>query len=225
LTVEQAPGTAAVGICDSHEFYLLGLERALRDSGLTIFATARRAETAVMLAEASRGAVVLIDMALEPVPNGALQTIDAVSKVGGIPIAVGVDGSPGRMLEALRAGATGYVTKDMPVRAFAEAIRAAGRGEAPLSRAMTTHLIAEFQQQARVAPMAELLPSDRRLTTREWEILERIADGKTNRAAAAELSISVETVRTHVSHILAKLESPNRSSAAAKYHQLRLARA
>jgi DNA-binding NarL/FixJ family response regulator len=66
------------------------------------------------------------------------------------------------------------------------------------------------------------LPSDRRLTPREWDVLHCVARGDTNRAVASELSISVETVRTHVSNILAKLEAPSRSAAAAKYHQLRV---
>ena len=73
-------------------------------------------------------------------------------------------------------------------------------------------------------PMVELLPSARRLTQREWEVLALIADGKTNRSVACDLSISVQTVRTHVSNILAKLEAPNRSAAAAKYQQLQTVR-
>ena len=72
-----------------------------------------------------------------------------------------------------------------------------------------------------VAAILEYLPSNRRLTKREWEVLSCIAEGYTNRRVAAQLSISMETVRTHVSNILAKLETPNRSAAAAKYHQLR----
>jgi len=73
------------------------------------------------------------------------------------------------------------------------------------------------------AAILEYLPSNRRLTKREWEVLSCIAEGYTNRRVAAQLSISMETVRTHVSNILAKLETPNRSAAAAKYHQLRSA--
>ena len=67
----------------------------------------------------------------------------------------------------------------------------------------------------------ELLPSDRRLTRREWDVLQYVARGDTNRRVASELSISVETVRTHVSNILTKLDAPSRSAAAARYHQLR----
>jgi DNA-binding NarL/FixJ family response regulator len=65
-----------------------------------------------------------------------------------------------------------------------------------------------------------ILPSERRLTRRELDVLECVARGQTNRNVAMELSISVETVRTHVSNILAKLEAPSRTAAAARYHQL-----
>jgi DNA-binding NarL/FixJ family response regulator len=54
-------------------------------------------------------------------------------------------------------------------------------------------------------------------------VLEHVATGKTNRAVASELSISLETVRTHVSNILTKLDAPNRSAAAARYRELRAA--
>jgi len=69
-------------------------------------------------------------------------------------------------------------------------------------------------------PVAAIMPSDRRLTPRELDVLRCVADGLTNRLVAAELSISVETVRSHVSNILAKLEAPSRTAAAARYHEL-----
>ena len=129
------------------------------------------------------------------------------------------------MFRALRWGAAGYLTKDLPIDAWVQAVRAAIRGEAPLSRAMISALVAEFRNQESRMPMVELLPSARRLTQREWEVLALIAHGKTNRNVACDLSISVQTVRTHVSNILAKLEAPNRSAAAAKYQQLQAVRA
>jgi DNA-binding NarL/FixJ family response regulator len=223
--MHRAPGTIAVGICDSHEISRIGLERALQDNGFTIFATANRAETALMLAGASRGAVVLVDADLSPAPTGCLRAIESIAAEGGIPIAMGVETEPNQLLDALRAGAMGFLTKDLAVATFVDAIRAAARGEAALSRTMTADLVAAFQSQAQVAPLAEYLPSAHRLTKREYEVLERIAEGMTNRTVAADLSISVETVRTHVSHILEKLETPNRSAAAARFHQLRLAHA
>jgi DNA-binding NarL/FixJ family response regulator len=100
-------------------------------------------------------------------------------------------------------------------------VRAAARGEATISRAMTGMLVTEFRALASVPPSGQLMPSDRRLTKREWQVLELVAQGKTNRNVAGDLSISVQTVRTHVSSILAKLETPNRSGAAATYQRLR----
>jgi DNA-binding NarL/FixJ family response regulator len=85
---------------------------------------------------------------------------------------------------------------------------------------MTTLLVQRFRDDASRLTLPAILPSERRLTRRELDVLECIALGHTNRRVAAELSISVETVRTHVSNILAKLEAPSRSAAAARYHQL-----
>jgi DNA-binding NarL/FixJ family response regulator len=144
--------------------------------------------------------------------------------LAGMPvIAIGVVADPANAFAALRAGACGYITKDLPARSWVEAIKAALRGEAPLSRAMTACLVDEFRSLGPPSAILEYLPSNRRLTRREWEVLSCIAEGYTNRRVAAQLSISMETVRTHVSNILAKLETPNRSAAAAKYHQLRSA--
>jgi DNA-binding NarL/FixJ family response regulator len=223
IAMVEAPETIAVGICDSHELSLRGLEWSLRDSGFHIVGTATRAESAVGLAARARGAVVLVDVGLEPAPRGALSAIAAIARAGGFVIAMGVDGAAQPMLEAIRAGATGYLTKDMPLQAFGDAIRAAARGEATLTRRMTAELVAEYRAQSASPALAELVPSSRRLTDREWEVLGRVAAGMTNRGVADELSISVETVRTHVSNILAKLEAPNRSAAAARYQQLRVA--
>jgi DNA-binding NarL/FixJ family response regulator len=108
----------------------------------------------------------------------------------------------------------------MSAAAWAAAIRAALRGEAPLSRGQIALVLEELRRRPPGMSLAELLPSERRLTRREWEVLAAVAAGKTNRAVAQELYISVETVRTHVSHILAKLEAPNRSAAAAMYQEL-----
>ena len=195
--MHQAPGTTVVGICDSHEISLNGLEWSLRDRGLQVYATATREHTAIMLAAASRGAVVLVDMALDPAPQGAISAMQAVSANGGVPVAMCVEGSHERVFDALRAGAMGVVTKDMPISAFVQAIEAAARGEAALTREMTTRLVTAFQSAVRSHPLASYVPCDHRLTQREWEVLEHVAAGLTNRHVAAELSISVETVRTH----------------------------
>jgi len=85
---------------------------------------------------------------------------------------------------------------------------------------MTAVLVQRYREDAGRMPVAAIMPSDRRLTPRELDVLRCVAEGLTNRLVAAELSISVETVRSHVSNILAKLEAPSRTAAAARYHEL-----
>src|SRR5205085_2614152 len=81
----------------------------------------------------------------------------------------------------------------------------AARGETSVPRSITALLVDYVRVHSAAAPLAALMPSEQRLTRRELAVLESVARGNTNRAVAAELSISVETVRSHVSHILAKL--------------------
>jgi DNA-binding NarL/FixJ family response regulator len=210
----------AVAVCDANEISRLGIARLLTDHGITVVAEAADGEAALRLAATAAVDVMLVDVALPPAP-GAAAAVLATAAERTVAIAMGVDGAPEPVFAALRAGAAGYLTKDLAGDRWAGAIQAAVRGESPLSRTMTALLVERFRQVSVEAPLAQMLPSDRRLTQRELEVLECIADGKTNRATAAELSISVETVRTHVSNILAKLEAPSRSAAAARLHQLR----
>jgi DNA-binding NarL/FixJ family response regulator len=216
---------ATVVVCDASEISRVGIARLLEGHDLRVVAEAGSREAALDVAGARGIDVVLVDVGLPPAPEAAFAVIAAARRTGAIPIAIGAAGTAEGVFAAIRAGAAGYLTKDLPGTAWAGAIKAATRGEAPLSRAMTAQLVQRFCAEAAYAPLADLLPSDRRLTPREWDVLHCVARGDTNRAVASELSISVETVRTHVSNILAKLEAPSRSAAAAKYHQLRVIRA
>ena len=184
---------------------MAGLSSALTEHGFEVVATAYDRKQGLALAGASAGLVVLVDIDLRGGDRAAGDVIEQVLAAGGIPIATGV---------------RGYLTKDLPTRAWADAIRAADRGEALVCRAMTSALVDEYRAISLATPLGEVLPSDRRLTRREWQVLELIAEGKTNRSVASDLSIAEETVRTHVSKILSKLETPNRSGAAARYHRL-----
>jgi DNA-binding NarL/FixJ family response regulator len=227
VTADRNRAAAAEGderptlvVCDSSEISRVGITRSLEAYDLPVAADAHDRGSALAVVRSRQPAVVLVDMSLLPAPTAALDVIAAVVAAGGTPIAIGVDSAPDHVFAALRAGASGYLTKDLPAAAWAGAIRAAARGETPLSRAVTALLVDRFRSQAALS-LHELLPSDRRLTRREWDVLEQVASGKTNRAVAAELSISFETVRTHVSNILTKLDAPSRSAAAARYHELR----
>jgi len=108
--------------------------------------------------------------------------------------------------EALRAGASGFVLKDDPPEQLLEAVRTVASGEALLSPAITKRVIREFTRMARPSPPKEL--DD--LSTREREVLRLIALGLSNAQIGQELFISETTVKTHVTHILSKLDLRDR---------------
>jgi DNA-binding NarL/FixJ family response regulator len=102
--------------------------------------------------------------------------------------------------EALRAGASGFLLKDVPASQLVHAVRVAAAGEALLAPSITKRLIASFAPQA--SPAAYSLPD---LTPRETEVLTLLAEGLSNVEIADRLFVSDATVKTHVAHILTKL--------------------
>jgi NarL family two-component system response regulator LiaR len=114
-----------------------------------------------------------------------------------------------KVLAAIRAGAAGYLLKDVRPPELLEAIRRAAGGEAWLHPTAAARLMREFAQRG-AAEEADAA----RLTPRELEVLRLIAQGKSNRDIAAELVVSEKTVKTHVSNILAKLHLADRTQAA-----------
>jgi DNA-binding NarL/FixJ family response regulator len=114
--------------------------------------------------------------------------------------------------EALRAGASGFLLKDVPPEQLVEGIRAVGSGEALLAPSITRRVIEEFVRRppetARTPP-----PELEELTERELEVLKLIARGLSNAEIAKELFVSETTVKTHVSRILMKLQLRDRVQA------------
>ena len=113
--------------------------------------------------------------------------------------------------DALAAGASGFLLKDVTAEQLFEAVRVVAAGEALLAPAVTRRLIAEF---ARLRPQLPTQPERlRELTPRETEVLRLVAEGLSNAEIAERLVVTKETVKTHVSRILAKLELRDRSQA------------
>lgn len=111
-----------------------------------------------------------------------------------------------KVYPAIQAGASGYLLKTSTAREIADAIRATHRGERVLEPEVTTKMV------NRVAMPARALHED--LTKREQEVLLLISEGKSNQEIADQLFITLKTVKTHVSNILAKLEVEDRTQAA-----------
>ena len=205
-----------VFVCDPSEIARLGIAIALKPLGVEVVATSDGGPDALDAIDDQRVDLMLVDVNLP----GSEELIRQAVEQRVIVIGIGVEAGHERPFAALIAGAVGYLTKDLPASEWADGIKAAMRGEAPLSRLMTARLVEAYRRSRSSSDLVRIAPSDSRLTSREWEILTRVSEGKTNKAVAAELFISVETVRTHVSSILSKLQAPNRSAAAAKYHEL-----
>jgi DNA-binding NarL/FixJ family response regulator len=115
------------------------------------------------------------------------------------------------VLPAIEAGATGYLLKDAPREELIRAVRAAFAGEAVLSPAVASRLMGQVRQ-----------PPPEKLSQRELDVLALVADGATNREAAAKLFVSEATIKTHLLHLYEKLGVRDRAAAVAEAYRRRL---
>ena len=113
--------------------------------------------------------------------------------------------------EALRIGASGFMLKDAPAEELARAVRVVSQGDSLLAPSITKRLIAEATQRRSAVPKHSRLLDG--LTTREREVLELVAGGLSNAEIAARLFVAEQTVKTHVSRVLAKLSLRDRAQA------------
>jgi DNA-binding NarL/FixJ family response regulator len=116
------------------------------------------------------------------------------------------------VFEALRAGASGFLLKDVTAERLFDAVRVVAAGEGLLAPAVTRRLICEFAR-LRPTPAAAVRPALATLTPRETEVLILVAEGLSNQQIAARLVVTEETVKTHVSRVLHKLGLRDRTQA------------
>jgi DNA-binding NarL/FixJ family response regulator len=126
------------------------------------------------------------------------------------------------VFDALRAGAVGYLLKDVPSARLVEAIRATARGESILEPSVAAKVIAEFTRVSSLVPSAQMEQLVEPLSERELEILGLIARGGSNKEIADQLFIAEGTVKNHVTHILGKLGVRDRTQAALRARELGL---
>jgi DNA-binding NarL/FixJ family response regulator len=201
-----------VALVDDHELFRRGLHELLTEHGLEVVGEAADGEEAVRLAEEEIPDVILMDVSMPGIGGvEATRRIRAETPHTRV-VMLSVSADEGDVDEAILAGASGYLLKGAPVDDIVSGIAAAARGEALLSPAVAGSLLARIgasQAAAERAPSAAV-----RLTARERDVLELMAAGRDNPQIAEELFISVQTVKNHVSNILAKLEVENRIQAA-----------
>jgi DNA-binding NarL/FixJ family response regulator len=117
------------------------------------------------------------------------------------------------LFEAIKAGATGYLPKNLDPHELFDMLARAGRGEAAIKPALAFKILREFRQLSGDSTQGEDAKS--RLTSREIQVLELVVRGATNKSIAETLCISVNTVKTHLRSILGKLQLNNRTEMAA----------
>jgi DNA-binding NarL/FixJ family response regulator len=197
-------------VVDDDEHFRAGLAELLTAHGLDVVATAGNARDAVDVSRMLRPDVVLMDVEM-PGRNGIEATpglLAACPEARVVMLTVSGDGTD--VLEALLAGATGYLVKGTAPAALVAGIRAAAAGDALLSPGLATKLLGRVKAVAPVAARSGAL-----LSERELEVLRLLAAGKANADIARELFLSPYTVRNHISSILSKLQIANRTEAAA----------
>lgn len=197
-----------VVLVDDHPTLRAGLRKILEADGFVVCAEAGSAEEGLWAARDTAPDVCLIGARME----GALEMIAAVSEKGTVVIVLTASRSTESMLEAIRAGASGYLLKEMNPERIPAAVRGALDGEAAMPRTLVVRLIREIQRVGRSAMLKG--PSGLvELTPRQWEILGLTADRLTTAEIAERLMISPVTVRRHLSAIQRKLGVSDREAA------------
>ncbi|WP_370247797.1 response regulator [Nocardioides sp.] len=203
--------TIRVLVADDQDLVRTGLRLILGTlEGLEVVGEARDGEEAVRRARELRPDVCLMDIRM-PVMDG----VEATRRLAGpevtdpIPVVVITTFDLDEYVHgALVAGASGFLLKDAGPELLGEAIRAATRGDALISPSITRRLLATFAGTGSAAAVRRQ-PIDP-LTDREEEVLLTLARGRTNAEIAAELHISLSTVKTHIGSLMGKLGARNR---------------
>jgi two-component system NarL family response regulator len=214
--VEEAPveGEAIrVLICDDHALFRRGLTMVLEsEDGIEVVGEAEDGAEAVAKAEELAPDVVLMDVRM-PRVSGIEATSTIAEKVPTTKILMlTVSDEEDDLYDAIKAGASGYLLKEISIEEVASAIRAVVSGQSLISPSMASKLLTEFSNLSKRADERQSVPTPR-LTDRELEVLKLVAQGLTNRDIAGELYISENTVKNHVRNILEKLHLHSRMEA------------
>jgi DNA-binding NarL/FixJ family response regulator len=200
----------AVVVADDHEVVRAGFA-ALLDTqpDFAVRAVAADGAQAVRVCREVRPDVVLMDVRM-PVTDGIEATRQLASESCRVLILTTFDLDE-YVFDALRAGASGFLLKDVTAERLFDGVRVVAAGDALLAPVVTRRLISEF---ARIRPPTARPPADlAALTPRETEVLRLVAEGLSNPEIAARLVVTDETVKTHVSRLLAKLGLRDRTQA------------
>jgi two-component system, NarL family, response regulator DevR len=212
----EAEAPLRVMLVDDHALVRSAIRQALEAPDVLVVGEASSAEEAIAAAPGLRPDVLLLDIDLP-----GLSGIEAVREIAPrlpdtriVMLTVSTDRRD--LLDAIRHGAAGYLTKDLTGDALLRAVRGVRRGDLAMSRGHAQTVMTHLARHARAAgsPTEAI---DGMLSARERDVLRLLAEGMTDRDIAMALAISPRTVESHVSSVLRKLGVRNRAEAAQRY--------
>jgi DNA-binding NarL/FixJ family response regulator len=199
-------------VVDDHDLFRTGLRNLLEEQGVNVVGEAENGEAAIRLASDLAPDVVIMDLNMPGV--GGVETTRRLSSLAPLSrvVVLTISADDDDVMNAVMAGACGYLLKDSSIQELIAGIRAASEGESLISPQIAAKVLQRLRAQSNDADAAETIRAE--LSDRELQVLKLIANGKDNAQIARELFISPKTVKNHISNILMKLQIENRIQAA-----------
>ena len=209
---EQTSESLRVLIVDDHDLFRTGLRNLLEEQGVVIVGEAATGAEAVSVVREIAPDVVVMDLNM-PGMGGvdATRHITAIAPLTRV-VMLTISEEDSDVMDAIMAGACGYLLKDSSIQDLMAGIRAASHGESLISPNIAAKVLQRIRATSTQPEIANTIRAE--LSDREIEVLKLIANGKDNGVIAAELHISPKTVKNHISNILMKLQIDNRIQAA-----------
>ncbi len=200
-------------VVDDHALFRRGLEMVLdQEPDMELVGEASDGHEAVEKAQQLMPDVVLMDVRM-PKRSGIEATAEIKDIMPHVKILMlTISDEEGDLYEAIKAGASGYLLKEIPIEEVADAIRSVWAGQSRISPSMASKLLTEFAAMSKAGAERPTMPAPK-LTDREMEVLRLVAQGLNNRDIAKELFISENTVKNHIRNILEKLHLHSRMEA------------
>ena len=199
-------------IVDDHDLFRTGLRNLLEEQGVHVVGEAATGTDAVRIVRELAPDVVVMDLNMPGM--GGVEATRHISSIAPLTrvVMLTISDQDSDVMDAIFAGACGYLLKDSSIQELISGIAAASRGESLISPNIAAKVLQRVRSTSTQPDIADQIRAE--LSDREIEVLKLIANGKDNAVIAAELCISPKTVKNHISNILMKLQIDNRIQAA-----------
>ncbi len=206
-------------VADDDPFARRMIKESLQRAGIIVVAEAHNGHQAVELALFYQPDVVLMDVVM-PELDGIAATRRILAEIPDQLVVMLTSSDEEEMgFVGLRAGAVGYLSKDLDVEILPQALEGAREGQAAISRRLSMQLIEELRRVPE--PTTGMRPVKSPLTPREWEVIDLLFEGRTTDEIADALVLSTETVRSHIKNLMRKLGARSRQDAIEIAHRMR----